>query len=198
MSIRNAGLTPRQITKRGQIESERVQREATKTTVDRAIMNSEVGRRRDAIIAEMKGERLAQERGGSGVVTFDNGGHMSTSEQDPALKRIEEIQRTRNVSYTQAAMIFSNEYPQEAADYRQRVLTQAEATTRTTDSRTAGTGSAIVKFDALVDAKRAANPKAGYAAAILAAATENPTLAAERNAEISIRIGPGGVAMTNV
>jgi hypothetical protein len=124
---------------------------------------------------------------------LDKGGNM----QDAAMKRIEEIQHSRRVSFTQAAIIFSNEHPQEAENYRQRVLAQAAATTQTTDSRTAGTGSAVVRFDALVDTKRKANPKLGYADAILLAARENPTLAAERNAEITIRIGPGGVAMTN-
>jgi phage I-like protein len=59
----------------------------------------------------------------------------------------------------------------------------------------ANSGSAVVKFDALVEAEKAANPKASYADSILAAAKKNPDLARQRNIELSLPVGPGGVVM---
>jgi hypothetical protein len=50
-------------------------------------------------------------------------------------------------------------------------------------------------FDALVAEIRSKNPNMTWGDAIIRAAHVNPTLAMERNRELSPPIGPGGVAM---
>jgi hypothetical protein len=63
---------------------------------------------------------------------------------------------------------------------------------------TAPTGTATRAFDVIVSNLRKADPTLSYADAIIRAGHENPSLALKRNSEISIPVGPGGVAMTQV
>jgi hypothetical protein len=127
--------------------------------------------------------------------TLDKGGHMS-EQQDPAMKKIEEIQRTQRVSFTEAVLLFDRQDPEAAAAYRGRVLglTEQRPTPTTMSATAPGSGSAIVKFDALVDSIKKKDPKLSYSDAILKAAREQPQLAKQRNAEI-LPVGPGGAVM---
>lgn len=73
------------------------------------------------------------------------------------------------------------------------------AVTLNTVHGTGGNGtnaSAVVQFDALIAQYRKDNPTSDHATAIKAVAASNRELAAARNVELAMPIGPGGLAMT--
>jgi phage I-like protein len=63
------------------------------------------------------------------------------------------------------------------------------------DGHSGNTGSAVMRFDALVTEKRSKDAKLTYADAIKLAAREQPSLAKERNDELALGIGSGGTPM---